>query len=566
MRVLDLLPVLALLPLGGCFESAGVNELTCDKDIFCPTGYVCVVAQPGVPGKCQRPSDAGHADATISADSPPGTDGMGTADTGADRPISSNDGSAETSAPTDQGQSPDNPTEPDSRLDVPVAPDLGPDVVVPDAPTDNTTGSPDLAPDKANLAPDLVPDVTSDLAATGCTIGGIPYAAGTANPVNACQICKPATSLGAWANADEGTACDSGQYCHAGTCKAGCFISGAYYANGAANPTNGCQTCQTSLATTSWTTGTNGTSCGTGQICSAGTCQSGCWIGGALVTSGTANSSNACQACKPMTSTSGWSDSADGTTCGTGKTCSSGVCKCTTGTDCGASGCVDINANDNKNCGGCGLSCTGNLTCAGGTCQCPNTSSACGSACTACGSGQQCTGGSCTCPDGAAFACNACLSWNFESGTKSGWSLSTRTDGTGTLQLATSTGKGNYSLMIQNAVFPAVTSDLFVQIALCNGVAVTIPPAGFTFSVDVLFQSNSYGFGDDGTGAGSPGVVLEGDGFSHLIAPNLAPFANGTWYTWTWTFTGTAITTMDLRFAPQAPWSGNIVLDNISLK
>jgi hypothetical protein len=86
----------------------------------------------------------------------------------------------------------------------------------------------------------------------------------------------------------------------------------------------------------------------------------------------------------------------------------------------------------------------------------------------------------------------------------------------------------------------------------------------------LLFNwTNAYGFGDDGTGSGSPGAVLEGDAgaaFSHLIASNVGPFTNGIWYPWSWTFTGTSVTTIDLRFSPQASWSGNIILDNISIK
>ncbi len=115
--------------------------------------------------------------------------------------------------------------------------------------------------------------------------------------------------------------------CNSGTCKSGCFIAGAFYANAAANPTNACQTCQASFAATSWTTSANGASCGSGQVCSGGTCQSGCWIDGALVGSGTTNTANVCQICKPTASASAWSNNTDGTPCGTGKVCGTGTCQ-----------------------------------------------------------------------------------------------------------------------------------------------------------------------------------------------------------------------------------------------
>ncbi|MEO6602110.1 MAG: hypothetical protein ABIQ16_19675 [Polyangiaceae bacterium] len=223
--------------------------------------------------------------------------------------------------------------------------------------------------------------------------------------------------------------------------------------------------------------------------------------------------------------------------CASASSCSNGYC-CGSGlTGCSLSTCVNTQTS-NDNCGACNKACTGGQTCSSGTCACAL----------------------------GAFACSKCLGWNFESSSTSGWSLSTRNNGTGTLTLATSTGKGNFSMMIQNANFPDFASDLLVKIAPCSGVALTVPSNGFTFSVDVLFQSNSHGFGDDTTGEGSPAVVLEGDGFSHIIGSSASPFSNGLWYTFTWTLPGTSVTNIDLRFAPQAAWYGNIILDNISLK
>jgi hypothetical protein len=147
----------------------------------------------------------------------------------------------------------------------------------------------------------------------------------------------------------------------------------------------------------------------------------------------------------------------------------------------------------------------------------------------------------------------------------SNWAL-TSNNATGTLQLAANTGKGNYSLSIASTQFNAGSSSLGVQVTLCNGAGVAIPANGFTFSAEVSFQGR-FGFGDDGTGSGFPLVLLEAsNGFSHVIGQGSAPFANSTWYPLTDTLIGTSITTVTLRFAPQAPWDGTIYVDNISLK
>jgi hypothetical protein len=288
------------------------------------------------------------------------------------------------------------------------------------------------------------------------------------------------------------------------------------------------------------------TPCGSNAYCSGGTCAP---KGGGSCTNNIQCTSGNCSL---------------GQCCASGLVSSNGVC-CGTGlTGCDGQ-CVNTNTS-NDHCGACTNACSGGKTCSGGACTCPNTSSACGPSCTACGSGQQCTGGSCACSGGAAFVCNACLSWDFESASMSNWAM-TSNNATGTLQLAAAAGKGSYSLSIANAQFNAGASSLGVEITLCNGAGVAIPANGFAFSVDVLFQATGgLGFGDDGTGSGNPAVLLEANGYSHMIAPDLAPFGNSTWYTWPWTLAGTSTTTITIRFAPQAPWYGTIYLDNISFK
>ena len=160
----------------------------------------------------------------------------------------------------------------------------------------------------------------------------------------ACRSClgsKTGGADGTCANVTNGTSCGaSGHYCSAGTCGSACLISGTVYTSGAASSTNPCQTCQPAVSATSWSPLGNGTGCGSGQICSAGTCQTGCWIGGSFVGTGATNASNICQICNPTKSATGWSNNdahanAPCGTCGGTESCSNTVlsaCSKTTGT------------------------------------------------------------------------------------------------------------------------------------------------------------------------------------------------------------------------------------------
>jgi hypothetical protein len=215
------------LPLAGCFESARVDELSCTKGTSCPEGYVCVVAQPGWPGKCQNASDSGGLDGVVAVDGTTRPDGQASLD-------AREDGSALSGDQSIPGADATSPS-------LEVGPQPGPDV------------GRDLGPD---TAPDLPsgPEVGPDVPPTSCTIGGSSYTDGAINPSNICQVCKLATSSSSWSSADEGTFCAAGKYCNHGACNAGCFISGAYYANEADNPAGTCQTCQAAYASTTWTT------------------------------------------------------------------------------------------------------------------------------------------------------------------------------------------------------------------------------------------------------------------------------------------------------------------------
>ncbi len=162
---------------------------------------------------------------------------------------------------------------------------------------------------------------------SGCGIGGVYYAPSAANPNNACQSCQPGASTSAWTSASNGTSCGNGQVCAAGACGTQCDIGDAgIVATGTLNPSNPCQSCQPGTSTTAWSDLAQGTSCATGEICDTGSCVADCYIGTTLFTESTANPSNACQSCQPATSTSAWTNLADGTSCGTDMVCSGGTC------------------------------------------------------------------------------------------------------------------------------------------------------------------------------------------------------------------------------------------------
>jgi MYXO-CTERM domain-containing protein len=161
---------------------------------------------------------------------------------------------------------------------------------------------------------------------TNCYINGTLYAAGAVNPANACQVCTPTSSTSAWSTASNGTSCGTGEVCSAGACVADCFIGGVLFPAGTVNPANACQVCTPASSTTTWSNEPNGTSCAAGEVCSSGSCASDCFIGGVLIPAGTVNPANTCQVCTPATSTTTWSNEPNGMTCGPGMVCSGGTC------------------------------------------------------------------------------------------------------------------------------------------------------------------------------------------------------------------------------------------------
>ena len=102
-----------------------------------------------------------------------------------------------------------------------------------------------------------------------------------------------------------------------------------------------------------------GTSCGSGQVCNAaGSCGNGCWIAGAYYAAGAANPGAECQVCNPSVSTSSWSAKASGAACSSdGNACTTDVCN-------GAGSCGHPFVAAGTSCGP-GLTCNGAGACMG---------------------------------------------------------------------------------------------------------------------------------------------------------------------------------------------------------
>lgn len=261
-------------------------------------------------------------------------------------------------------------------------------------------------------------------ASMGCSIAGACVAAGVNDPGNTCRACDPTRSTSAWSNKTSGVTCDDHAFCTvddacngSGVCNGvaracsdglpctvdscdetndscvsgsatGCVISGACYAAGTDDPSNGCHTCNPALASASWTNKASGTSCDDGQFCTvadactaAGGCTgnarmcaddglpctaevcnesddvcsasvlAGCLIGNACVAAGAEDPDNSCHVCNPAASRVAWSNKATGTSCSDGQFCTvgdlcsaQGVCAgpardCSDGQECTADVC-----------------------------------------------------------------------------------------------------------------------------------------------------------------------------------------------------------------------------------
>jgi len=154
-----------------------------------------------------------------------------------------------------------------------------------------------------------------------CTIGGHVYQSGAAS---GCGVCQPSVSATSLTVLSDGTSCGSGKICSKGSCMSGCYVGGKFYSSGAT--ITPCFTCQPWESTTlSWYAG-DGTSCGKGELCFAGIgCAELCYINGNYYKIGGLSSSG-CQSCQPLTSTSAWQNVSNGTLCQSGQYCYNGAC------------------------------------------------------------------------------------------------------------------------------------------------------------------------------------------------------------------------------------------------
>lgn len=167
----------------------------------------------------------------------------------------------------------------------------------------------------------------ADSCTYGCFIDGVVRAQGDQNPANPCESCDNATSATSWTNLETPYGCNSGEVCHAGSCQTGCLIGSGYYTAQTLNPQNACQRCVPTTTTTQWSNVDSASGCASDHVCHAGSCQLGCLIGNVYYASGTLNTNNACQACQPATSNSTWTNVDSATGCNSGQVCHAGSCQ-----------------------------------------------------------------------------------------------------------------------------------------------------------------------------------------------------------------------------------------------
>jgi FG-GAP-like repeat len=144
---------------------------------------------------------------------------------------------------------------------------------------------------------------------TTCRIDGMTFADGALNPANPCQGCQVAINLSAWIDLVTGSSCPSG-VCSSGVCLQGCLIDGGFVPSGSTSSA-GCLECLPMSSAVSWSHVPDGTPCQVhdkGKVCYAGSCVSGCVIGGATYPHGAANPRDRSQCCSPTLSSDRWTD------------------------------------------------------------------------------------------------------------------------------------------------------------------------------------------------------------------------------------------------------------------
>jgi len=356
---------------------------------------------------------------------------------------------------------------------------------------------------------------------SGCEIGGVEYATGATNPNDPCESCQPGASTAVWSSLPDGVDCGNGQLCGSGVCGQRCDIGETVFASGAANASNSCQSCQPGTSTTAWTDAANGTSCGTGDVCSGAICGAGCYVGGAVYASGAANPGNPCESCDPAASTTAWTRATNGAACGPGEVCSGGTC----GAGCSIGGTVYPSgaASPSGSCQTCQP-----LTSTVAWSNVPNT--------TSCGGSGTCSSGSCiqppSCAPGGAGMTNCgataescCVSPEVPGGTYDRTYTNVGTGPTGQADPATVSGYRLDKYM--------VTVGRFRQfVNAWDGGAGYTPPPGSGKHAHLNAGQGLVDSGAQGTVASyEPGWVASDD--SNLAPTNMNLACDATYATWT---------------------------------
>ncbi len=196
------------------------------------------------------------------------------------------------------------------------ASDGGPDAGAVDADggTDAGSGTQSDAGSDAGLAAgsdggaDAGLDAGPDAGPT-CLVGGSSIPSGQSQPGDDCRACQPLLSATSYTPLGDGTPCGTsgGNVCLAGSCILACDIGGVVVDAGLLDP-SGCQSCQPQTSTAAYTPLLDGTACSTsgGDVCVAGACVPGCYIGGALAAAHAFQSAAADSCCNPALSLTQW--------------------------------------------------------------------------------------------------------------------------------------------------------------------------------------------------------------------------------------------------------------------
>jgi hypothetical protein len=119
---------------------------------------------------------------------------------------------------------------------------------------------------------------------------------------------------------------DVGRSDRAADSGAQCVIGGATYTSGGLDPANSCESCQPNRSATKWSDISNGTACGEGDVCASGVCTPACDIGGTYYVGGATNPANPCQRCQPGVTKSEWTSLAAGALCAPSSVCYMATC------------------------------------------------------------------------------------------------------------------------------------------------------------------------------------------------------------------------------------------------